>query len=151
MSQNEYTAKVVNSVCELLGTQIPPMNLLQFAEKMNIRARRMAAYQKGDTPITLNMVQKMADFLGVALSELTSGIAMNKREYTATVMERVDAILVGKTKQITMKELSALVDIHPTTLSRFRSGERVMDAHQLARIANALGVEQEVLTSGINV
>lgn len=151
MSQNECTAKVINAVCGLLDTQNPPINLSQFAEEMNIRPRRMEGYQRGDIPITLSMIQKMADSLGVDVSELTSGFTMNKREYTATVMERVDAILLGKEKPISMKELSALVDIHPTTLSRFRSGERVMDAHQLARIANAIGAEQELLTSGINV
>lgn len=57
--------------------------------------------------------------------------------------------VVRRNKNLSQKQLAEILDIHPVTVGKIESGDRVPSAKLRVRIAEALGVSEKLLRHGI--
>jgi len=125
----------------------------QLAEASGYDFNIVGQWERGDCRVPLHKADKLAQVLGVPLSQL---VAANKEEDMdyRTDNERRFAKMVGmlikeyrEAKNMTQYQLAIAVNMnHQVGISRYESGKTTPSAYRLAQIADALSVRIEDLT-----
>ena len=101
------------------------LTITEFARKIKLSERCVARWLDGtNIPSTANII-KVADYLNVSIDylfEITDNPTLQATQYSATIADRLR--LLRASKPISKHKLAKIINVEPTTISKWENGTR---------------------------